>query len=140
MDGPCADRIVDTEVFEQVDPQDYDDSRDGTDTDRAERGHPVTRTRDGDEPSQKAVDADASVPLPETSVREEHRRESCRACRERGVRRDPADTFEVHRRQRRTRVEAVPSEPEDHSADRRDGHVVARGHAAPVALELPADT
>ena len=72
-------------------------------------------------------------------IDEEHRHETGRRSSKGGVGRDPADAFEVHGGQRRTRVEPVPTEPQDDTADRGDRHVVTGWHAAAVPLELAAE-
>src|SRR5579871_4025599 len=66
----------------------------------------------------------------------EHRDKSGSGCRERGVGCDAADPLEVHGRQRRAGVEAVPAEPENHATDGCDRHVVTGRKAAAVTLEL----
>ena len=71
-----------------------------------------------------------------TWIRDEHRHETGRGGGKRRIGRDPADSLEVHGREGRTRVEAVPTEPQDHTTDRRDRHVVTRWHATAVPLEL----
>ena len=92
-----------------------------------------------DEAAEEAVDGHADVPLLRAGVDEEHRDQAAGAGRQRGVGGDPADALEVHGRQRRAGVEAVPAEPQDDAADGGDGQVVRRRRAAAVALELAAE-
>src|SRR5207302_6617121 len=63
VDGPRTDRIVDPQILEQVDAEDDDHTGNRADTDRAERRHPVARTRNRDESREEAGDRDARVVL-----------------------------------------------------------------------------
>ena len=110
------------------------------DADRSERRHPITRTGDRDETGEEAVHRQARIPLPKLRIGEEHDRQTAGTRRERRVGRDAADTAEVHRRQRAAGVEPVPTEPEDHAADRGDRHVVTGRHPSAVPLELATET
>ena len=88
-------------------------------------------------PPRNAVDAHAQVPLLRARIDPEHRDQAARARGERRVGGDPADALEVERRERRARVEPVPAEPQDHTADGRDRQVV-RGEGSPTVPLEPA--
>ncbi len=73
-------------------------------------------------------------------VDEEDRRQTTCARGERGVCRDAADSNEVHGRERRTGIKAVPAEPQNKPADNRDGEIVRKHRAAAVTLEPATNT
>src|ERR1700730_15634294 len=72
-------------------------------------------------------------------IDEKHRHETGRRSGECRVGRNAADALEVHGRESRARVESIPTEPQDHTADCGDGHVVTGWHATAVPLELAAE-
>ena len=139
VDGDGADRVVDAEVLDEVDAEHDEHAGDGADDHRAGRVDPVARRGDGDEAAEEAVDRDADVPLLEPWVDVEHRGQPAGRGGQGGVGGHPADAVGVERRQRAAGVEPVPAEPQDDAAEGGEVEVVARRHAAAVALELAAE-
>src|SRR5438105_5815917 len=72
-------------------------------------------------------------------IRDEHGHETRRGGGKRRVGRDAADALEVHCREGRPRIEPVPTEPQDDTADGRDRHVVTGWHTTAVPLELASE-
>src|SRR5580658_1966742 len=63
MHGPCADRIVDPQVFKQIDAQDHQDSGDSAQGAGARGANPVARAGDSDQPGEEAVGDNRAVPF-----------------------------------------------------------------------------
>ena len=97
-------------------PRHHDHAGDAAEQDGAGRAHPVTRTGDRHQAGQEAVDGEADVPFLVHAVGRGHRRQTGRAGRQRRIRGDAADAFEIHRGERAARVESVPAEPQQQAA------------------------
>ena len=69
-----------------------------------------------------------------------HGGEASRTSCERGVGGDAPDANEVHRRQRRTGIESIPSEPEDQSSGSGDGQIVRKHRCAAIAFEFASES
>ena len=134
-----ADRIVNAQLFQQVDAEHDDHASDDAEKNRARRANPVAWAGDGDQSSQEAVRREASVPLLARHVREKHRSQAGCAGRESGVGGDSPDTLEVHRGERAARVESIPAKPQDQTAGDRDGQIVRQHRCAAITLELAAE-
>src|SRR5581483_7723115 len=100
------------------------------------RAHPIARTGDCHKTGKESVDGEAYVPLFAHEIRVEHRRQTRGASCKRGIRSHSADAFEVHCGERASRIETVPSEPEQQSTAGGDGEIVGHHRAAAVSLEL----
>ena len=133
-----ADGIVNSQIFQQVDSEDHNHSRDAAEQDRAGWADPVAGASDGHEPGEEAVGGVARIPLFGHEVAVNDGGESGRASGEGGVGGDAADADKVHGRKRAAWVEAVPAEPQDQSAGDGNGEVVRQHGSAAVALELAA--
>src|SRR5271156_6860956 len=98
MYGDGSDRIVNAQIFEQVDTPDHHDP--GADSEqKCTLGiDPVAGASYRNESGEKAIDRQREIPLPAFNVRIEKRRQARRASRYRRVERNAADTLRVEGR------------------------------------------
>src|SRR5258708_18662741 len=135
MNGYSANRVVNTQVFQQVQAPHDDQTAANADEKCADRVYPVTRAGNRHQAAQETVNGQAQIPFPGADIGGEQRGQASGTGSQRRIKRDSANTLNIHRGECAAGVEAVPAKPQDQAAARADDQIV-RGHwATAIPLE-----
>src|SRR5258708_36121779 len=111
MDRHCANRVVNSQVFEQIKAPDDDHSATDAYEEGSHRVYPVAGAGDSHQSTQEAVDRDAQGPLFRAEVRVKDGNCTCGTSRQCGVERYTTDALNIHCGQCAAGVKSVPTKP-----------------------------